>query len=90
MGKVTSFKGSIGFTGKAVVTAVSTVANIYTAGANLASDTSVGSRIADAQGVRGAWDLGHDLAMEGVSYVGSLFTEEPKAPKRRATRRKAK
>ncbi len=90
MGKVTSFKGSIGFTGKAVVTAVSTVANIYTAGANLASDTSVGSRIADAQGVRGAWDLGHDLAMEGVSYVGSLFTEEPKVPKRRATRRKAK
>ena len=89
MGKVTSFKGSIGFTGKAIVTGFSTVANLYTAGANLASDTSVGSRIADAQGVRGAWDLGHDLAMEGVSYVGSLFTEEPK-PKRRATRRKTK
>ena len=90
MGKVTSFKGSIGFTGKAIVTGLSTVANIYTAGANLASDTSVGSRIADAQGVRGAWDLGHDLAMEGVAYVGTLFAEEPKTPKRRATRRKAK
>jgi hypothetical protein len=88
MGKVTSFKGSIGFTGKAVVTAVSTVANLYTAGANAASDTSVGSRIADAQGVRGAWDLGHELAIEGVNYVGSFFTEEPAKPKRATRRRK--
>ncbi len=88
MGRVTSFKGSIGFTGKAIVTGLSTVANVYTAGASLAADTSIGGRIADAQGVRGAWDLGHDLAMEGVSYVGSLFVEEPKAPKRRTRRTK--
>ena len=62
------------FTGKGVVTGVSTVVNGYTAAANAVANTKLGSQVNSASGIKGSWSLGEQYSNDLTNWLIDTVT----------------